>query len=60
MAVTYGDTASLYSVMTDLSPYSDTRSTTTSQHVIPNEYFEAECQFPYDALSPGYRYNCCV
>jgi len=49
LAVTYGYTASLYSVMTD-SSHSDTRSAATSQRTIPNEYFEVEYEFPYDVL----------
>lgn len=59
MAVTYGDTASLCSVMTDPS-HSDTRSVATSQRTIPNEYFEAEYEFPYDVLQLGYRHNYCA
>ena len=59
MAVTYGDTASMYSVLTDLS-HSDTRCTATSQQMIQTEYFDTEYTFRYDVLQPGYRYNYCV
>lgn len=59
MAVTYGDTASLYSILTDLS-HGDTRGTATSQQMIQTECFETEYQFRYDVLQPSYRYNYCV